>query len=219
MKICSKCKIEKQFSDFNKCSGSKTGIRPACRKCQSEDAKIYISKNRDEIAEKQRKYSEENPEKVSATRRKYYQANKEKNASRSTAWSKSNPQRISEIQRRYRQSNLDREKHRHSEYRKANPWKASEKTRNRRARKLSAGGTHTAKDVKFIFDSQSGLCINCLSKLIKSGKNKYHIDHIVPLSRGGSNDKYNLQCLCPGCNLRKTSKDPFIWANENGRLL
>ena len=31
----------------------------------------------------------------------------------------------------------------------------------------------------------------------------YHIDHVVPLSRGGKNDLPNLQLLCPPCNLRK----------------
>ncbi|NBS86595.1 MAG: HNH endonuclease [Verrucomicrobia bacterium] len=34
-----------------------------------------------------------------------------------------------------------------------------------------------------------------------------HIDHIVPRSRGGSNDESNLQILCFKCNLGKSNKD------------
>jgi len=41
----------------------------------------------------------------------------------------------------------------------------------------------------------------------------------MPLSRGGSNDKYNLQLLCPTCNLKKSAKDPIDFAQENGNLL
>ena len=32
-----------------------------------------------------------------------------------------------------------------------------------------------------------------------------HVDHIVPVSRGGSSDKSNLQATCPPCNMRKGS--------------
>jgi hypothetical protein len=32
---------------------------------------------------------------------------------------------------------------------------------------------------------------------------KLHVDHIVPVAGGGSNDETNLQCLCEECNLGK----------------
>lgn len=38
-----------------------------------------------------------------------------------------------------------------------------------------------------------------------------HIDHIVPVVRGGGNDEDNLCVACPSCNLSKGSKLPGDW--------
>lgn len=45
--------------------------------------------------------------------------------------------------------------------------------------------------------SRDKLCLKCGSK------DKLTIDHIRPISRGGSNDESNLQTLCRDCNVEK----------------
>lgn len=37
-------------------------------------------------------------------------------------------------------------------------------------------------------------------------KGRMHIDHVVPLVRGGAHADGNTQLLCAGCNLSKNSK-------------
>lgn len=144
-----------------------------------------------------------------------YAVDREKLAAKQAEYRAANPEK----QAAYRAASRERISANKAEYYLANPDKFAEHGRNRRARKISADGSHTASDVSALFNAQRGLCANCRTKLFKSGAKKYHVDHIMPLALGGSNWPANLQCLCSTCNLKKSAKDPFKWAAENGRLL
>ena len=51
--------------------------------------------------------------------------------------------------------------------------------------------------------SQSWRCNFCHDQL----KSTYHIDHIIPICRGGTNAEDNLQALCVECHAHKTQKE------------
>jgi 5-methylcytosine-specific restriction endonuclease McrA len=74
----------------------------------------------------------------------------------------------------------------------------------RRARKAKATGTHTADDILAQYERQSGACYWCDAEVGQD----YHVDHVVPLSKGGSDGPDNLVIACPTCNLRKGAKMP-----------
>ena len=46
-----------------------------------------------------------------------------------------------------------------------------------------------------------------------------HIDHIVPVNQGGTNDRENLQLLCAGCNLRKSDRSDAEFRQRYRSLL
>lgn len=106
-------------------------------------------------------------------------------------------------------------------WQEANPEKAQDSRlvsdRNRRARRRGSSDTHTKEDVAEILRRQKFRCAECGASVRKTTER--HVDHIMPLSRGGSNGKQNLQVLCPPCNLRKAAKHPIDFARERGRLL
>lgn len=54
------------------------------------------------------------------------------------------------------------------------------------------------KLVQAIFQMQEGLCAYCGQDLRESN---YHVEHIIPLSFGGTNNHSNLCLACPKCNL------------------
>lgn len=79
----------------------------------------------------------------------------------------------------------------------------------RRARKKNAGGKFTRKEIDDLFLRQNGACAICDTGLLFG----FHRDHIIPLSRGGTNDISNIQLLCPPCNI--TKRDKIIPAKRN----
>lgn len=78
-----------------------------------------------------------------------------------------------------------------------------------------APGSHTAEDISEIYEAQGGRCAYCR----KSVGDDYHVDHVIPLAKGGSNDRSNLQICCPRCNSQKQAKDPIDFAQEKGFLI
>lgn len=76
---------------------------------------------------------------------------------------------------------------------------------NRRARVRNAGGSYTKDDIIRLMAEQEGKCATCG---LPFGDDGYHVDHFIPLSRGGSNDPSNLKLLHPTCNLKKGAKLP-----------
>lgn len=95
-----------------------------------------------------------------------------------------------------------------------NPQKSRGYTHTRRALKRATEGTHTAEDILIQLKRQKGRCYYCGEKCA----DKYHVDHVIPLSRGGSNGPDNLVIACTHCNERKGTKLPHEWP-EGGRLL
>ena len=79
------------------------------------------------------------------------------------------------------------------------------RSRNRRARKKGNGGKHSVADIRALWDIQSGKCAFC-SQLL--GEEKPHVDHWIPIARGGSNGPENLRLMHPFCNLKKGWKMP-----------
>lgn len=57
---------------------------------------------------------------------------------------------------------------------------------------------------------ERGKCAKCGADLVMELENETHIDHVIPIARGGCNDIVNLQILCKPCNLKKSSNNETV---------
>jgi 5-methylcytosine-specific restriction endonuclease McrA len=169
---------------------ARTYLKSTCRDCRKAYQAEYYRKNR----ERKLRYAREHQDK----RTEYLRL-----------WKKRNPDRM----RVYEQNRGDRSEW-WKKYHSTPEYRARERERchRRRARQSRASGSHTVADVQLIYKQQNGLCWWCG----KPVGDDYHIDHRIPLVRGGSNAPENLCISCPSCNMSKGSKMPGEW---NGRLL
>lgn len=109
---------------------------------------------------------------------------------------------LHEATNKWRLKNKEKVRKYEREYNQKNPEVKIRSEAKRRAIKLKSGGTFPKEDIDKLFQSQNGLCPACGVDLKSSG---FHIDHRIPLSRGGSNWPENLQLLCPADNVRKSN--------------
>ncbi len=162
---------------------------------------------KDEQAERRfAKYLQEAPRELWAWayRQRVERIGKAELAAYFNEWRVRNPQRYAKLQSEsYR-------KH----YRKNYP-RYLVNARNWRARKKLADGAHTSEAIDRMIQDQSGVCAYCESTL--NGNN--HVDHMIPLSRGGRNDWSNLAITCGDCNRSKgtMTAEEFFQAMKKSR--
>ena len=101
-------------------------------------------------------------------------------------------------------------------YAAANPEKRKMWTRENHARRREQkGGKLPYGTVPKIGLAQRWKCAACQCAIRK----RYHIDHIVPLAKGGRHEPRNIQLLCATCNLRKGAKPPEEFMRQLGLLV
>ena len=193
LKRCSHCKAPFPATPdyFHRHKVSKDGLHNMCKLCQRASAKRNPNP---------RKYTENRREQFKIWGPRSYRKHREKRLA---------------SQKQYREDHHDRDYQIHKRYRETHRDVINAAAQRRRALKLNATGIHTKDDVQRQYKSQKGHCYWCNIKVDKV----YHVDHVIPLSRGGSNGPENIVISCPTCNMKKNNKLPHEWTGSNGKLL
>jgi len=175
-------------------------VNGKCLICHSNENRVMRQSHPARYAERARKWREKNQEDSRKAQARYRMAHREICIKRASLWRASHPEKQANSKRVWRMTNRDT---------------VSASSRNRRAKLKGAFGRHTKHDIKDLYAAQKGRCAYC--KVVVG--DKYHVDHIRPLSKGGGNGKDNLQICCPTCNLQKHAKDPDDYGRDRQDIL
>lgn len=197
-----------------------------CKECQRAGHRAWLAANKHHVQESQarwiaanrerydaanrkrvREWKERDPEKARlsaracyarnrdaylAKGRERYHRNAEQNRAKALAWRKANPEKAAAIAKRKKLNNPEK-------YRAL----AVQVSHRRRARERGVGCEPiTAEHLRLLFEAQEGRCRYCRVEL--SGRK--HLDHRIPIARGGPHAPSNVCWSCPTCNHRKNAK-------------
>lgn len=220
-KRCTRCKVLKPLTAFHRNSRKPQGRESRCTECTSlvqrqrreEDPasaraaeERYRAKHREELRQRDQQRYWANPERYREKSRRERQVSPECAQQAVLKWRGKNRNRYEQIKREcdrdYYERNRESILERNRDWCQQNPERVRAKStraaRKRRAHIAGAVGEHKDADIQVKFQLQGGLCYYCKRPL-----STYHVEHKIPLSRGGSNWPANLCCACPECNWTK----------------
>jgi 5-methylcytosine-specific restriction endonuclease McrA len=157
----------------------------------SRSAAHYVV-NRDEIRERHSSYDEKYKDVIKKRKANYYVENREKIRARNDAYIEAHPT--------YR-----------AEWRAAHP--EIYKTHNHRYRAAKRNATigntaEIAEWIKTLRNNPRATCFYC-GRIVNGANGKEcHIDHYIPIIKGGPHSVENLRVACRTCNLAKGDKHP-----------
>ena len=187
-------------------------------KNRREYQRKYYQKNKKHLLPKHKKYGQDHKEernaygkiyrqkhkaKMKVYYKKHYQEHKKEKDAYRKKYRQEYPDKCREAAKKYYLEHLEEKRIYEKKHYQKYPEKGREKSRRRIARKLNAPGSHTAEQINFLRIISGGFCLGHNKPPHWVGKEKLTVDHITPLTKGGSDYIENIQMMCGSCNSAK----------------
>jgi 5-methylcytosine-specific restriction endonuclease McrA len=190
-------------------------LHRVCKPCYRSRRKRYYDTHQEQATAYTRSWVANNPERKKAADKAYRERSREQIRPVKHDWYIARRDRVKAKKKARYHANPEWHRAQSRQYHRTHKHVAKAAVARRRAREAAAQGQHTKEDVQRQYQAQKGKCYWCG----KDVSNVYHLDHVIPLAKGGSNGPENLVIACPSCNLSKRDKLPHEWPGNGGKLL
>jgi 5-methylcytosine-specific restriction endonuclease McrA len=191
-KKCTKCGGDGPFGVDRRHTD---GLQSWCRACLNAATHTNYVKNPEKAKLYSRKWNKEHPEKAKASNlknnRKYRLVHHEQLLEKGRIRRTTHPEMFAQSNRKYQIEH---------------PEKVKEFNHRRRTKKLHAEGSFTSQQWLELRIDYGNRCAYC-----NKSNNALEPDHVIPLSKYGSNDISNIVPACPSCNRSKGNKSLLVW--------
>ena len=191
LKYCPRCKNTKHHAEFHKSGASKDGLHGFCKTCSNERSRKWRSENVERKRESDNAYRRNNIEKILKYDRERTR-DPEKRKEAYAKWLANNKERAKEIKKKWE---------------KSHPEQVMDSSRTKRARRKNA--IIEKFPAMEIFERDKWVCQFCGKKVSKKIKwpdpLSPSLDHIIPISKGGSHERKNTQLAHLGCNMHAST--------------
>lgn len=166
----------KSIRDFPRDRSKKDGYSTQCNGCRNEYGKQYYKKNGKKLITYRKQYCKKNRAAISENKRENYRKNREKILENQKEYFKTSNGKLAQIR----------------------------SSHNRRALFKKECSDMSSARWDTILQSQNNKCNLCHKRFTQ--KRPPTQDHILPISKGGSLQSWNIQALCLSCNASKQAK-------------
>ena len=212
LKRCTKCGENKPSTNeyFSYTNKSKGKLKTWCKVCDKEYQKEYRENNKDTIKEKNKVYRENNKDKIREYKKEYRENNKDKIREGRKVHYENNKDKVREGRKVYYENNKDTILEKNKVYYENNKDKVREWSKRYQHKKRGNGGSYTKAqwlDALEYFDYKCAYTGECI-------KHSCDIEHIVPISKGGTSYIWNLVPSTKSANCSKHNRDMEEWYKE-----
>jgi len=170
------------LNEFHKHKREKDGLQTRCKSCVNKHRAIH----KESIKLSRANYHANNKERLNEISREYQRTHKETDAARKKEWSKNNKLRDNERKKQWAKTEVGRAYYA--------SWQSG--------RRVKLATPLSELDWFVLLEAQR------LSKLRENMLGtKWHVDHIIPVSLGGTNEYTNIQVVPAAWNLKKGNRN------------
>lgn len=191
MKTCTKCGLAKPLAEFARRRRAIPGdLQAQCKECRREQKRAWKARNPERDKEHWLRWRAKQPEGTLPYQRRWYEQDPERNREQRRVWKEANRDKVNEAERLRYAANIEVARQRAREY---------------QHRRRGMRGPVSVETMARTLELLDHACTYCGSI------EKIEIDHIVPLSRGGTHEPENLAPACRACNRSKGAKLLSEW--------